>query len=195
MDQKTHFEEIMTERFAKLPPSVQAAITSADVEAHLRELAKHQQLHLDQWDLLENEVMLTLLGLAKTSELKQNIVKEVGVSEEAATIIANDIAQYVFQPIREELERQLEHPEARAVEVSEMDAVRTQALSDQDATNTPQTTTPQVIAPTIQTNTAPTAALSDGKVALGAVSATYAPQTPSHERKTIEGDPYREQVI
>ena len=185
----------MAERFAKLPPSVQGAITSADVEAHLRELAKTQQLHLDQWDLLENEVMLTLLGLAKSSELKQNIMKEVGVSDEVATVLAGDIAEYVFKPIRDELERQLEHPEAQVAKASDMDAMRTQVLSDQDSTGMPPTITPPTMAPTIPTNTPSATAPSDGKVVQGAISSTYAPQTPSHERKTIEGDPYREQIV
>lgn len=195
MEPKTNFEAVMAERFAKLPPSVQSAITSADVEAHLRELAKTQQLHLDQWDLLENEVMLTLLGLAKTSELKENIMKEVGVSEEVATVLAGDIAEYVFKPIRDELERQLEHPEAQAAKVSDMDAMRTQVLSDQSATGLPQVATPPAPSPAIPAAPAPATAPSGAKVAQTAAPSTYTPQTPSHERKTIEGDPYREQIV
>lgn len=196
MESKTNFEEVMAERFKRLPPSVQNAITSADVEAHLRELAKTQQLHLDQWDLLENEVMLTLLGLAKTSELKQNIMKEVGVSDEVATILARDIAEYVFKPIRDELERQLEHPEAQEAKVSDMDVIRTQMLSDQESTGTPPTVTPPTTAPTTPTNATPpaTAPLSE-KSTPASGSTTYSSQVPSHERKTIEGDPYREQIV
>ncbi len=204
MDEKTNFEAVMAERFAKLPPSIQSAITSADVEAHLRELAKTQQLHLDQWDLLENEVMLTLLGLAKTSELKQNIMKEVGVSDEVATILARDIADYVFKPIRDELERQLEHPQAQDAKISEMDAMRTQVLSDQDSAGIPQASTTPVIAPPVPTpsagsgqatTTPPAAAPVSEKPAPTIGSAAYSSQTPSHERKTIEGDPYREQIV
>ncbi|MBI2030893.1 hypothetical protein HYT05_04695 [Candidatus Kaiserbacteria bacterium] len=212
MDPKTNFEEVMAERFKRLPPSVQSAITSADVEAHLRELAKTQQLHLDQWDLLENEVMLTLLGLAKTSELKQNIMKEVGVSDEVATVLARDIAEYVFKPIRDELERQLEHPEAQEAKVSDMDAMRTQVLSGQKSTGTSQAAIPPTTAPTIPTpstdstsslksssgqasTTPPAAAPLSEKPAPTSGSATYSSQAPSHERKTIEGDPYREQIV
>ncbi|MBI5003788.1 hypothetical protein HZC00_01705 [Candidatus Kaiserbacteria bacterium] len=188
MDQKVNFEAVMAERFAKLPLSVQNAITSTDVEKHLRDLAQHQQLHLDQWDLLENEVMLTLLGLAKTSELKQNIIKEVGVSDEVAAALANDIAQYIFQPIREELERQLDHPEAQAIETKNIDAIREQALTESTtstpAPNTTETPTTAALAP------APT----QEKAVRADVSTSYKSQVPSHERKTIEGDPYREQV-
>lgn len=193
MDQKINFEEVMAERFRRLPPSVQAAITSADVEAHLRELAKGQQLHLDQWDLLENEVMLTLLGLAKTSELKQNIMKEVGVTEEVAAVLAGDIAEYVFKPIRDELERQLEHPAAQAVQVSDMEAMRSQALSDAAApTATPTAPVATSTTPVIPTGTKPS---SGEKAVQAATSSAYISRAPSHERKTIEGDPYREQIV
>lgn len=173
----------MAERFARLPPSVQNAITSTDVEAHLRELAKTHQLHLDQWDLLENEVMLTLLGLQETSQLKENIVKEVGVSDDVATILAGDIAEYVFHPIRDELERQLEHPVAQ---VSDMDAMRMQQLTNTDAPTVPPAA---VVSPATPPSSPP-----DEKAVRADVSTTYLSQTPSHERKTIEGDPYREQV-
>jgi len=203
MEPKINFEDVMKERFAQLPPSVQNAITSADVEAHLRELADHQQLHLDQWNLLENEVMLTLLGLAKTSELKQNIVKEVGVSDDVAAILAADIAEYVFKPVRDELERQLDHPAAQAAQVSDMDAMRTEQLLSN--TNTPavpatdSTTSPSnsgqvtTTASTLQPATPPAPPLTEKAVRAPAPT-LYQPKVPSHERKTIEGDPYREQI-
>lgn len=199
MDQQTNFAQVMQERFSKLPPSVQAAITSAEVETHLRELAKTNQLHLDQWNLLENEVMLTLLGLQESSQLKDNIIKEVGVSEDIATKLATDIAEHVFQPIREELERQLEHPAAQVAQVSDVEAVRTEALKDTDPASTttteavPETPTPSPAATPAPTST-PTPATNNEKVARPEPSTSYHAKVPSHERKTIEGDPYREQV-
>lgn len=173
------FEKVMHERFAQLPPSVQAAITSADVETHLRELAKTHQLHLDQWNLLENEVMLTLLGLQQMSQLKENIVKEVGVSEQVATELANDIAQNVFKPIRDELEKLLEHSTPQS-------GTPPQTPGPNAPTTTPDATK-------TATPTSPGSA-GEAKVTRAAAPASYLSQTPSHERKTIEGDPYREQI-
>ena len=68
---------------------VQDAITSADVEKHLRELANIQKLHLDQWDLLENEVMLTLLGLQPIEDLQKNIKDSVEVTDEVAKALSS----------------------------------------------------------------------------------------------------------
>ena len=181
MSEHTKFEDVMAERFAKLPPSIQRAITSAEVETHLRTLSDTHQLHLDQWSLLENEVMLTLLGMEQTSKLKENIMREVGVSEDVANVLATDITQHVFQPIREELERQLEHPDAQITKVNEMDKVRINALAGEQAPDIP-----------VQQTSAPTA--SETLATRVEKSTTYTAQSPSHERKSIEGDPYREQI-
>ena len=121
-------QQQIQERFAQLPLVVQSAITSADVDRHLRELANTQKLHLDQWETLENEVMLTLLGIQRGEDLEKNIVSQVGVASDVALTLAESINRVVFEPIRQELERQLEHPDARAKEVSGVEAARDQAL-------------------------------------------------------------------
>lgn len=190
MDIKDDFEKILEERFARLPAVIQNAITSADVESHLRELANRHQLHLDQWNLLENEVMLTLLGMQEMSALKDNIVKTVGVSDEVGKALADDIAQVVFQPIRNELERQLAHPDAHAEQASDVDAVRTATLAQEAAPANAPTATP---VPTI-TPATPPAPPPEVKAVRADPSPAYTPQVPSHERKDIAGDPYREQV-
>jgi len=66
---KKPFDLIMEERFAELPTSVQKAVTDASVEQKLRKLAKKYKLHLDQWILLENEIMLTLLGFEEPKDI------------------------------------------------------------------------------------------------------------------------------
>lgn len=121
------------ERFAKLPKVVQDAITSADVEKHLRELANTHKLHLDQWEDLENQVMMTLLGFEPAEELQENIRDEVKVPDEIARVLAEDISRIVFEPVRQELERQLEHPEAKAAQVSGVEAARTAVLAESDS--------------------------------------------------------------
>ena len=101
----------LNERFQQLPKVVQNAIMSADVEKHLRGLAETHKLHLDQWQVLENEVMMTLLGFQNPEDLQGNIKTEVGVDDATAAALAADVSANVFQPIREELERQLEQGE------------------------------------------------------------------------------------
>lgn len=181
----------MQERFKQLPPVVQAAITSADVQKHLRELADSHQLHLDQWTLLENEVMLALLGFEPVGDLGKNIQSEVGVTSEVAQSLAADISTIVFGPIRQELERQLDHPNAIAAATTAVEDVRTQTLASEHAAPVVPAPAPTPVVPA----TPPSAPAVTSKVERAPLSTTYAPSQPSHERKAIEGDPYREQLV
>src|SRR3989344_4184213 len=96
--------EMIQKRFAELPQALRQAITSADVQKGLRSLAESHQLHLDQWQMLENEVVLTLLGLQEAEALGDNLEKDLGISENIAHALAADVSRTVFAPIREELE-------------------------------------------------------------------------------------------
>lgn len=186
----TQLQSAMQERFTKLPKVVQDAITSADVEKHLRELANTHKLHLDQWTKLENEVMLALLGFEPVGDLAKNIKSEVGTDEASSVAIAADISKIVFEPIRGELERLLEHPEAKVETVSEVDSVRTQVLAN-TGSGAPATPPPPI--PSVAPATPPAPA-PEVKVERAAPTPSYTPSVASHERKTIEGDPYREQL-
>jgi hypothetical protein len=204
-------EQFLRERFKELPAVVQRAITSADISKRLRELASTHQLHVDQWEALENEVQLTLLGLQPPTELPQNLADTLFIPLETAIPLAGDITRVVFEPIREELERELEHPDAEAAEVSAIDEARTQVLADnQEPTAEGATITQAVMTPapppapipslTATTPssqaiaTAPVPAAAPLPVTRAPVSPTYEPGTASHERKVVSGDPYREQV-
>ena len=102
-------KNMLRERFAELPEAVQRAVTDASVEKKLRALAAKYKLHLDQWVLLENEIMLTLLGLEAPENMVKNVAKEVHVDEALAQQIVNDIALQVFQPIRKQIQGELDH--------------------------------------------------------------------------------------
>lgn len=168
----------LQERFKGLPKVVQDAITSADVEKRMRELADTQKLHLDQWESLENEVMLALLGFQPVEDLEKNIKSEVGVSDEVAKTLTENISKIVFEPIREELERELEHPEAKAASLSGVEQAGKTALQTETA--------PQVAPAT------PPPPPNEQKSVRAPVSETYKPGQISTDRKEVHEDPYRE---
>lgn len=183
--QDLNLDQQLADQFEKLPLVVQKAIQSSDVKKRLQALATTHQLHLDKWQMLENEVMLTLLGFQQIEQLEKNIKNEVGVAEDAARALAQDISKTVFEPIREELERQLEHPEAREAKQTEVEASRTQLLGKENVAPTvaatPQQSAPTPPAPTPQTT-----------VVRAPSSGAYKPGEASTERKSIVDDPYRE---
>ncbi|HVU75474.1 MAG TPA: hypothetical protein VHD38_01380 [Candidatus Paceibacterota bacterium] len=190
------FDKKLGERFDQLPKIVQDAITSADVEKHLRELAEHHKLHLDQWEKLENEVMLALLGFQQVESLRGNIQKEVGVDEATANALAEDISTIVFAPIRQELERELGEQDTVAAHQTAPVPVPTAATPVAPA-STVSITTPQAVPQAPREPVAPatpTPTPVEGKVERAPLSTNYMASQASHERKTIEGDPYREQL-
>lgn len=178
MSEDKKLDDILKEQLAALPPPVRSAIMSADVEKGLRELADKHKLHLDQWQTLENEVMLSLIGLEPIAKLEENIKEEVGVGAETARALVSDIGEIVFEPIRRELERELENPTNPEKEVSKE---KEDALMTAGTAPAPRPPTPPAPPPIEKAQRLP-------------VSAFDAPQEKSHERKDIEGDPYREQV-
>lgn len=176
--------EKIRERFKELPKVVQNAITSADVQKQLRALAETNNLHVDQWQLLENEVMLSLLGFQEAEELAHHLKNDLDISEETSTRLAADISRIVFQPIREELERELEHPDAKAAEISGVDAARTQILDSSDL--------PAPVAPPPVLPATPPAAPRTGTMERAPISAAYKAGEASSARKSVDDDPYRE---
>ncbi len=178
MQDDKEFDDLIKQRFAQLPKVVQEAITSADVEKRMRELADTQKLHLDQWESLENEVQLTLLGVQPIEELQKNIKKEVGVDDATAKTLTEEISKIVFEPIREELERQLEHPDAKAANISAVEAAGKEAIRVETA-------------PPVQPATPPAPA-NEEKAVRAPITETYKPGEASSERKTVHDDPYRE---
>ena len=204
-----------------MPKALQSAITSADVEKKLRALSETHKLHLDQWQKLENEVMLALLGFQPVENLEANIKNEVGIAEEEAKALAGDIADTIFEPIRAELEKELGGTATEEEKVSEVQKI---PINKPVATATPverpspapsiqnteysiQNTAPvtsaqtiienvpvrlvEVVPPVASTPPAPAPAARSVRATL---SPAYAPDTKSHERKTVDDDPYREAI-
>ena len=197
MDDET--SKLIKERFKLLPRVVQDAITSADVEKRLRALADTHKLHVDQWETLGNEVMLALLGFLPMEELASNIKSEVGVSEDTAQNLARDISKVVFEPIREQLERELEHPEAKAENLSGIESARAEILEQTSVENAGE---PAIVPPAVETPIAPPVPSvvpatpppppPTVKAERGPASGAYKPGEASIARKSVDDDPYRE---
>jgi hypothetical protein len=211
MTDDNEFGDLIRERFAKLPPVVQNAITSAEVQQHLRDLANTHKLHIDQWDLLENEVQMTLLGIKSAEDLEKNLRDDVGVPAEEAAALASGVAEIVFEPIRQELERQLTHPDAVAKEESGVEQLRDQVLAQQGGAAAPEAAPTPTIQRALGTPAAeatpvaqpaatpaqppvPAAAETEPKpqAVRAPISENYKPGTTSTERKSVHDDPYRE---
>lgn len=200
-------KEILKQRFKELPPPVQRAIVSEDISKNLRQLSDVRKLHLDQWEKLENEVMMALFGITPIDELQGKIQKELRVSAETSAELSAEISRIVFEPIRQELERELEHPEAKAKEVSGVEAARTQVLgnqpkadaassvelraSTQDASNITSSSSQLAARSSVVPATPPPTPPTE-KAIRAPSSGAYKTGKASSLRRDIADDPYRE---
>jgi hypothetical protein len=216
MEDEINIDDILRDRMNKLPPVVRNAITGASVEEHLRKLSDKHKLHLDQWQILENEVMMTLIGMQSAENLEENIIKDVGVDDDIAREIANDIALEVFDPIRKEMERQLEHPDAKPKKAEPIEDMRSEILAkagagasfiepNDDVLDSDETSIKKSIQnESITANNASTTSTPENtqaphiepeqqpKTKRSPVSGEYVPGVISSERSDIKDDPYRE---
>ena len=95
--------------------------------------------------------------------------------------------------MRQELERELEHPDAKAKEESRVEGVRTQMLGEQRTS--PEVKPPAIAqqppAPSVVPATPPPAPPVDKAIRMPA-SGAYKPGEASAARKDVHDDPYRE---
>lgn len=183
MDELLKTNDDLKAHFEALPAPLQRAIQAIDVGARLRDVARAGQLHIDQDALLEVEVAMALVGMQDIQKLEENIRSEVGVPAEVARALADAVNTSILQPIREELERELEHPEAKTeqktgVEVMS-DTLRAQSVEGKAPESTPQ---PEPIVPT------------GTKAVRAPASGAYKPGEASGARKDVHDDPYREPI-
>lgn len=190
--------KILEEQFLKLPKVVQDAITSGHVAEKFQALVGKYKLHVDTWDTIENLIMLTVLGISPPEELVNEIVSATGISAEIAVGLVEDVAETVFRPIREELERELGHPEARKEELSEVEKVREEVLAQgqtegarQKALDENQAEMNKQAAVAVTPGTPPPAPPTKKVIRMPA-SGAYKPGEPSTARADVHDDPYRE---
>ena len=98
-------DQILKDAFLNLPKVMQDTITDSNVQAKLRQLSSKYDLHIDKWGILENEIMMTLLGISEPEKLAENISNEVGISLDQAMAISNDVGEIVFTPIQNKLKK------------------------------------------------------------------------------------------
>lgn len=99
------FDELITERLKELPQYVKEAISSVSPSAKVGVIAKRNNLHVDQAAVLEQEVLLAMLGISDPNQFAQSLVSEGGFERHVADKIAGEVAEDLFLPIRDAMRR------------------------------------------------------------------------------------------
>lgn len=87
----------------ELPPDVNEAIGSVNYIDTLLDIEKRYRLHLDQADALGNEIFKLMLGLTSPQQFIDAIVSAVKIPRETAKLIATEVNEKIFRPVRESL--------------------------------------------------------------------------------------------
>jgi hypothetical protein len=159
-----------------LHPVIKGSIRSAHTNEFLQTLVKKYRFSLDKFNALEAIVLMVLTGTITHDEMIETFISELGIERETASLLADDLNHGIFIPIREEIERQLDHPDAKAKEgtpIEDMTAEILQSVSEQPAV----------------------AALPPQDATITPGGTSYHAGTPSTERKDVHNDPYREQPL
>jgi hypothetical protein len=92
-------EKLIEEQFKTLPPNLQNAIKSVAWKSFVQEIGKQNDLSAEQIEILERETMFIIYAFEPPEDYISNIARELNISEETASTIAESIANKIFEPI------------------------------------------------------------------------------------------------
>ena len=93
-------QKIIDDQIAQLPKAVQEIIANIDLTKEISDLKEKHNLMLDQVSSLEIETRLVMIGLEPGEDFVDNIIKNVGLKEDDAIAVAEDINDSIFGKIR-----------------------------------------------------------------------------------------------
>lgn len=97
-------EEIIT-KYQELPEDLQKALVSSSFSNAITETGKKEGLAIDKIGELAEETGFVMLGMTAPADYVKNLTARLGVPAEKAKMIAEEINQKVFQPVRESLKK------------------------------------------------------------------------------------------
>lgn len=93
-------KETIDQQLANAPAKVREAIMSVEVAENIANIAKEAGLHIDQAGVLEEESLYVMLGLQTSQEFLGNLRARMGISQDAAVKLAQEINSKVSTAIR-----------------------------------------------------------------------------------------------
>lgn len=96
-------QEIIKKQLSILPPKVYSVLTNMDFPSHIKAISDKYKLRVDQSAVLEDEIMLVMLGIEHPDTFVINLSNQGGLSKEEAAAITIDINNSIFKLVRQEL--------------------------------------------------------------------------------------------
>ena len=118
----------LKEYIFNLPSELKQAIFSVDYPKQLQEIVKRNKLLIDQAGQLEAETTLVMAGIEPLKDYIDNLVKNVGLNRNLATVVAHDVDELIFKNIRDALRKMGEEEEVET-KVSPKEPSKEEVLS------------------------------------------------------------------
>ena len=101
----SHTREQLKELYSKLPREIKSVLDSEENADKIYELGNKYKLHIDKIGLLSQEINLVMFGVVKPQEFIPNLREKLKISDEEARVIAKEVNEQIFNPIRESLKQ------------------------------------------------------------------------------------------
>ncbi len=106
--------EQLIEMYHKLPKDVQEAILSVDTSEAIREIGEKHKLMIDKMGDLADETGLVMLGIIHPGQYVSHLIERLGINQETAQEIAEEVNNRILFPIRDSLRKIQEEKEVTA---------------------------------------------------------------------------------
>ncbi|MFH0755315.1 MAG: hypothetical protein V1910_01450 [bacterium] len=143
----------LKKQYDVLPKQIQEAISDIDLPAKLQEIVRKNKLMIDQAGKLETETVLVLFGLEPLENYIKNLVKNVGLTNIQASLVAHDINEAIFKNIRESLKK-----------INEQVFEETQGQQNKITSSTLSSLIPKTITESFHQNISPTQNIVEDKL-------------------------------
>lgn len=188
-------QQKIKEKYDVLPDDIKQAISNVDFGEKISEIAKKNNLLIDQADSLYTEVFLATLGVEPIADFSKNISENIGISTAVANAIAQDVNGRIFLPIRESLQKiQVPEEETEVPVNSERESILHDIEHPQPTPErgTPITDTARELEMKSSTESFVGAKMTAPSISTAESSTIQVPPAPAE--KKYAADPYREPI-
>lgn len=105
----------LDERFAKLPKSVQSAISESNYQESLYGIANKNKLSIEQMGVLEEITVKVLLGVIHPDQYESELTSKIELEKDKVTEIVMDVNEKILKTIREILKKHWSENESGVV--------------------------------------------------------------------------------
>ena len=97
-------DKLVRDQLATLPQNLQRAIAAVPWKTLVQQIGRENGLNSDQLESLEQETMFIIHGFEPLENYISNLIREIKISEEVATTIAERVAEKILDYIAKEAE-------------------------------------------------------------------------------------------